>query len=478
MTELTAGSGFYAPTLFDRYSSFSLRPAAMFALPVVRRPGGRTVTLLGGGYHASGPAGKDRLPEPHLPAGLRLDPMEGAGEVQTPVTGDAARSLPVGANVYMRHAKAGELCERFDTLHLVAGRRDRGRGADVPRRGSLLPLIQLLGRNRRRERVLGATITRSMAHLPGRVTLIATVVALAAAALAPAHAAGQAVARPNIVFVMTDDQTADSLRVMSKVRSGLLNQGTQFTRAVASYPLCCPSRATYLTGQYAHNHGVIHNAGAFGGYTRLDHTNALPVWLQQVGYRTIHVGRYLNGYGTQNPDPTEIPPGWNDWYSTLDPSTFDFKEWLMNENGRILRKPGSDHPGEYQTDYLGRRAGDMIRRAAPSSQPFFLSLTFPAPHSSDPIDSDDPPTLRTPSPAPRHRDAFAASPLPQPPSFNEARIGDKPADHRRPAPHHTDRLRRDPGELPAGAGVAAVGGRRRRRCARRPVRHRRAGRTR
>ena len=121
VTELTAGSGFYAPTLFDRYSAFTLRPAAMFALPVVRRPAPRTVTLLGGGYHASGAAGKDRLPSPHLPSGLKLDSMEGAGEVQTPVSGAAAAALNVGDNVYMRHAKAGEMCERFDSLYLVRG---------------------------------------------------------------------------------------------------------------------------------------------------------------------------------------------------------------------------------------------------------------------------------------------------------------------------------------------------------------------
>ena len=97
ITEITAGSGFYAPTLFDRYSSFSLTPAAMFAMPVVRRPSGGVATLLGGGYHASGPAGLDRLPAPHLPRGLRLDSLEGAGEVQTPVIGAAAASLRVGA---------------------------------------------------------------------------------------------------------------------------------------------------------------------------------------------------------------------------------------------------------------------------------------------------------------------------------------------------------------------------------------------
>jgi|SRR5918996_4748675 D-serine deaminase-like pyridoxal phosphate-dependent protein len=123
VTEVTAGSGFFAPTLFDRYADFTLTPAAMFAMPVVRRPSGGVATLLGGGYHASGAAGRDRLPQPHLPRGLRLDPLEGAGEVQTPVIGAAAASLRVGDRVYLRHAKAGELCERFQSLYLVSGDR-------------------------------------------------------------------------------------------------------------------------------------------------------------------------------------------------------------------------------------------------------------------------------------------------------------------------------------------------------------------
>jgi len=123
VTELAAGSGFYAPTLFDRYADFTLSPAAAFALPVVRKPSARVATLLGGGYLASGAAGPDRLPQPWLPAGLRFDPLEGAGEVQTPVLGEAAARLKLGDNVYLRHAKAGELCERFDRLHLLQDRR-------------------------------------------------------------------------------------------------------------------------------------------------------------------------------------------------------------------------------------------------------------------------------------------------------------------------------------------------------------------
>lgn len=123
VTELAAGSGLYAPTLFDTYRSLQLRPAAGFALPVVRRPAPRTVTVLGGGYLASGVAAADRAPTPWLPAGLALDGDEGAGEVQTPLHGPAAAALKLGDRVLFRHAKAGELCERFATLLLVQGDR-------------------------------------------------------------------------------------------------------------------------------------------------------------------------------------------------------------------------------------------------------------------------------------------------------------------------------------------------------------------
>jgi D-serine deaminase-like pyridoxal phosphate-dependent protein len=121
VTELAAGSGFYAPALFDAYSRFRLTPAAGFALPVVRRPDTAIATALGGGYVASGAPGADRLPTPWLPPGLHLDRYEGAGEVQTPLHGEVAVRLRVGDRVYLRHAKAGELCEHFNVLYLVAG---------------------------------------------------------------------------------------------------------------------------------------------------------------------------------------------------------------------------------------------------------------------------------------------------------------------------------------------------------------------
>ncbi|MEV0906567.1 amino acid deaminase/aldolase [Streptomyces hokutonensis] len=121
VTEIAAGSGLYVPRLFDNYTSFSARPAALFAQPVVRRPGVGVVTVLGGGYPASGAAGPDRLPVPYLPEGLRYDPQEGPGEVQTPLLGSPADDLLIGDKVWFRHAKAGELCERFDALHLIEG---------------------------------------------------------------------------------------------------------------------------------------------------------------------------------------------------------------------------------------------------------------------------------------------------------------------------------------------------------------------
>jgi arylsulfatase A-like enzyme len=241
--------------------------------------------------------------------------------------------------------------------------------------------------------------------------------------LVAAHAlAGPAVARPNVVVLMTDDQTAASLRYMPNVNRLLVREGTLFEQSVASYPLCCPSRSTHLTGQYAHNHQVLHNSGPFGGYSALEHANTLPVWLQAAGYRTIHLGRYLNGYKYAD----GIPPGWSDWYGAPHANAFNYTRWRVNENGSLVSYPDAAHPDEYQTDFFGRRARELIEQAAPGDRPFYFQLWFVAPHRGAPRDADDPTVVGTPSPAPRHRDLFASTPMPRPPSFDEARIGDKP----------------------------------------------------
>jgi N-acetylglucosamine-6-sulfatase len=229
-------------------------------------------------------------------------------------------------------------------------------------------------------------------------------------------------AKPNVVVIMTDDQTVESLRVMGNVKTLLADQGTTFDSSFASFALCCPSRATFLTGQYAHNHGVMGNAPPAGGYAKLDSSNTLPVWLQRAGYHTVHVGKYLNGY--PGPDRTHVPAGWTEWYGSIDPSTYRFYNYTLNENGRLVSY-GSD-PGSYQADVYSRKAVDAIRRLAPAAAPFFLSLAFLAPHSGGPRESDDPRNLATPVPAPRHRNRFASEPFPQSASFNEADVSDKP----------------------------------------------------
>jgi D-serine deaminase-like pyridoxal phosphate-dependent protein len=121
VTEVASGSGLYGPTLFDTYRAFRPVPAAFFVLPVVRKPSAKLATALGGGYIASGAPARDRLPRPVIPHGLKLDALEAAGEVQTPLLGRGAAALRVGDQVWFRHAKAGELCERFDAVHLVRG---------------------------------------------------------------------------------------------------------------------------------------------------------------------------------------------------------------------------------------------------------------------------------------------------------------------------------------------------------------------
>ena len=252
--------------------------------------------------------------------------------------------------------------------------------------------------------------------------LAAGIAAAAGLASSDAKSASPTI-RPNVVVLMTDDQTLESVRVMPNVRGLIADQGVTFDNNFVSYSLCCPSRATFLTGQYTHNHTVWGNTVPNGGYYKLDSTNTLPVWLQRAGYQTIHLGKYLNGYGTRN--ATEVPPGWGEWYGSIDPTTYRFYNYNLNENGTVVNY--GTGAANYQTDVYARKAVDIITRQAVDPRPFFLSVAFLAPHSGGPRDPDDPANQATPSPAVRHRNYFATQPLPMPPSFNELDVSDKPA---------------------------------------------------
>jgi N-acetylglucosamine-6-sulfatase len=252
---------------------------------------------------------------------------------------------------------------------------------------------------------------------------------------APAGAAGQAPeARPNVVVVMSDDQTVEQQQALERVRTEIAVPGTTFERNYAVYPLCCPSRSTYLTGQYPHNHGVLGNKPPEGGYYKLDSTNTLPVWMSAAGYATAHIGKYLNGYGTRN--PREVPPGWQSWQGAVDPTTYNYMRYCLNENGTLVSYgtnaaiekacPGAvRRPASYQTDAYTAKAVDYIDGAAPSAQPFFLSVAYLAPHSGGPNPANGR-CRGSAKPAERHRRAFAGATLPRPPGFNEPDVSDKP----------------------------------------------------
>ncbi len=240
---------------------------------------------------------------------------------------------------------------------------------------------------------------------------------------APRAAEAQPSPPPNILVIMTDDQTLADMRVLPKTQALLGEQGTTFANSFVSYPLCCPSRSTFLTGQLAHNHRVWQNSGPRGGYQRLDHSNTLPVWLQEAGYYTVHIGKYLNNYGVDSPEP---PPGWSRWFGLIDPSTYKMFDYTVSVDGVPVHHGTNSR--EYQTDVLGREAERVLRLHAETGlgQPFFMTVAPIAPHLER-ING----AQVAPRPAPRHKGQFRREPFPAKPSFNEADVTDKPAHIRR-----------------------------------------------
>jgi len=257
-----------------------------------------------------------------------------------------------------------------------------------------------------------------------RLAIAASLAALAALAGALGAGGDAAVAgpgdQPNVVVVFTDDQDAASLKVMKGVKRKLGNRGATFKNAFAVYPLCCPSRATILTGQYPHNHGVLDNGGPEGGVHAFDESVTLATTLEEAGYRTGYIGKYLNGYpALAREDPeTAIPPGWNRWFGMVDAGQYD---WSLNANGN-LRRFGRE-PRDYQTDVLRKLGAGFIRQhSGRSKPPFFLMLGTNAPHGEKGRKFAD----RNPRPAKRHVGKFESLRLPGVPSFNEADVSDKP----------------------------------------------------
>jgi len=243
-----------------------------------------------------------------------------------------------------------------------------------------------------------------------------------------AQAVGAKQKPANVVVLFTDDQEPASLRVMKIVRKELKAKGTTMKRYYTNFPLCCPSRATMLTGQYAHNHGVLSNqfpSGGFGVFDAEHAGNSVNDWLQDAGYTTGYIGKFLNQYA--EPDeygnlPTYVPPGWDDWRA-LAPAKAQYFDYTLNQNG--TRADFGEEDDAYSTDQFTLKAKRFIRRSAPSPDPFFLMLGYAAPHGGG-GGAPGRECNRGARPAPRHLGSLKTKDFPFPPSFNED-TSDKPS---------------------------------------------------
>lgn len=225
--------------------------------------------------------------------------------------------------------------------------------------------------------------------------------------------------RPNIVFIITDDQRWDTIGpvhsvngtdVMPGVRANLIDQGIQFDNSFLTTPWCCPSRSSVLSGLYAHNHGVLTNSPPLGGAAAFDDSVTLATLLQGAGYRTGLFGKYLNLYDTLwvPPQPPYQPPGWDEWHAIEADKYFDY---FLVENGVEVYYGSA--PKDYLTDVLRNKAVTFIHDSVALGVPFFLYFAPLAPHE---------PYV----PAPRHVGLFTGLAPWRPPSYNEADTTDKP----------------------------------------------------
>ena len=259
-------------------------------------------------------------------------------------------------------------------------------------------------------------------RLAGAAGALAVLAATLVASGESSSAAQQGGAARNVVVVMTDDQRLSDLRkAMPRTKRRIGKRGVTFRNAYATFPLCCPSRATYLTGQYAHNHGVVSNNPPDGGVQAFDDSATTAVALDAAGYRTGWVGKYMNGYrGLGSQDPPYVPPGF-DWWRAATLVTRMFG-WQQVVAGKLKKWGHRDR--HYQTDVYARQAVRFLRQSADEEEdPFFLTIAPFAPH----IENRRRGAQRNPRGAPRHRREFKSERLPRPPSFNEQDLSDKPS---------------------------------------------------
>ncbi|HJQ04375.1 MAG TPA: sulfatase-like hydrolase/transferase [Nocardioides sp.] len=222
--------------------------------------------------------------------------------------------------------------------------------------------------------------------------------------------------RPNVFMITVDDAAIGDFKYMPHVQHLLADSGATLDNAIAPSPICVPARASLLTGQYAHNHGARTISGPHGGFASFDDHNTLPVWLQKAGYRTLFVGKYLNGYG-EDGRPTYIPPGWNQWHATVDPTTYNFMKPELNNNGRLTRYH------RYSTYVLRDQVNQLLANPARTRNPWYLWANYVAPHKGDPVEPNDPRDFDTTYPAPQDKGSFSWLPLPQKPDMFHWRAG-------------------------------------------------------
>ncbi|MDQ3714433.1 MAG: sulfatase [Actinomycetota bacterium] len=224
---------------------------------------------------------------------------------------------------------------------------------------------------------------------------------------------------PNVVMVLVDDARLADLSTMPYVSSMIGDAGTTFAQSYAPFPLCAPDRATLLTGQYAHNHGVLSNAAPVGGFSVFEDSQTIATWLNPT-YETGYVGKYMNGYGVDGTSKY-VPPGWDEWHATL---TSDIYEGPRFNNNGAART----YTDQYVTDVVADMAIDFIDTSAAGPDPFFLVAAFSAPHNGLPVEMDDPEGTATPNVGsnPSYANTFSGRPLDKGSSFNERAITDKP----------------------------------------------------